>query len=316
MKRINLYPLILILLLACTLGCTKKSASHDIQEGEEPARKEECPDTISAFGDTRFQNQVFRGSFSPDGSTFYFFKKIDPQKEEYRIYQSSKDGEKWSDPQLVHLGGDYSDLYPSISKDGKRMVFSSYRPVPKEYQSTDAKNAHLWYSEKKPEGWGAPIFMASVNEVGHYHSWVEFGWDDKIYFRRVSPDWTFKQTLYTEWDGAKYAAPKIFNEVEQWTNWSPDVQIAGGSPGPTKDLVFLDVATYDTKTGNRGSDIWVAVKNKEVWEAPVPLAGNVNQDGYDVFPFFSPDGDCMYFVRDFNNFYRVALKEVIPETRF
>lgn len=295
-----------------TQGCKEKSKPSSVGEEDGQIKKTECPNDIMGFGDIRFQNNVYRGSFSPDGRTFYFFKKITQNIEDYRIYQSFKEDEKWSEPQLVNLGGDYSDTYPSISKDGKRMVFSSYRPIPKEYQSANSKNAHLWYSEKKLDGWGDPIFMASANEIGYYHSWVEFGWENNIYFRRVSPDWKLKQTLYTEWDGTKYGAPKIFNEVEQWLNWSPKVQIVGGSPGPTNDLIFLDVATINSKTGKRGSDIWISIKKDKIWEEPVPLTGDVNQDGYDVFPFFSPDGDCLYFVREFNRYYHISLKEVVP----
>ena len=35
------------------------------------------------------------------------------------------------------------------------------------------------------------------------------------------------------------------------------------------------------------------------WLPPVPLGAGINSDGYDVFPFFSPDGKDLYFVRDF-----------------
>lgn len=86
------------------------------------------------------------------------------------------------------------------------MVFASYRPVPEASQSDRTKNAHIWYVEKEDDQWGAPVFMEQVNKIGYYHSWVEFGWDNKVFFRRVSPDWTFSETLYTEWDGEKYTA--------------------------------------------------------------------------------------------------------------
>lgn len=271
-----------------------------------------CYSELRIFGDSSFQNDVFRGSFSPDNETFYFFKKVTPNQEDYRIYQSTKTDGKWPAPQRVNLGGEYSDLYPSISKDGNRMVFSSYRPVPEQFQSDHSKNAHIWYVEKENDRWGAPVFMEQVNKIGYYHSWVEFGWDNKVFFRRVSPDWTSSETLYTEWDGEKYTTPKVFEEVEQWVNWSPNVQIAGGSPGPTKDLVFFDVATHNPETDKRGSDIWISVKIDQKWTDPKPLDKNINQDGYDVFPFFSTDGACFYFVRGFDRFYNISLNEVLP----
>ena len=36
--------------------------------------------------------EVFRGTFSRDGATFYFFKKVVPDSEEYRIFVSTREG--------------------------------------------------------------------------------------------------------------------------------------------------------------------------------------------------------------------------------
>ena len=137
--------------------------------------------------------EVFRGSFSPDGKTFYFFKKITEGQEDYRIFTSNMVEGKWTEPKILNLGGEYSDLYPTISKDGKRLVFSSYRPAPND--KSEKPNAHLWYADKKGDGWSEPVFLAKVNKLGHYHSWVEFGWDGDIYFRQTTPDWKDEQKL-------------------------------------------------------------------------------------------------------------------------
>jgi hypothetical protein len=71
--------------------------------------------------------------------------------------------------------------------------------------------------------------------------------------------------------------------------------------------VFLDVATRNPATGKPASDIWVAEKRGDAWSDPRPIGGGVNSDGFDVFPFVSPDGRELYFVRDFTAFYRVPL---------
>ncbi len=293
-------------------GCNVKNSSNAAFVDGEQANKNKCPLELRIFGDSRFQKDVYRGTFSPEGETFYFFKKVTPNEEDYRIYQSSNKNGNWSDPEWVNLGGEYSDLYPSISSDGMRLVFSSYRPVPDEYQSNQSKNAHIWYCDRENDQWGKPVFMEGVNEIGYYHSWVEFGWDNNIYFRKVSPDWTSKQTLYTKWDGTKYTEPEKFEEVEQLKTRLPDIEIAGGSPGPNNNLIFLDVVTLDSETGKRGSDIWLSMKVNQQWKDPVPLVGEVNQEGYDVFPFLSPSGDCFYFVRGFERFYNISFNQVIP----
>lgn len=252
---------------------------------------------------------VYRGSFTPDGRAFYFFKNITKGEEEYRIFVSKLIKGKWGEPERLNLGGDFSDLYPAISKDGKRMIFSSYRPAPGD---TSAKpNAHLWYVDKKGDNWGTPVFMAAANKLGHYHSWVEIGRDGNVYFRRTTPDWKINQTFVSHWNGKEYTAPVVFEPVEQWKNWRDDVNVVGGSLSPDGKMLFLDVAARNPQNGKGASDIWVSLKKGAAWTEPRPLSKEINSDGYDNFHFFSPNGKEFYFVRDFNTFYHLPLKSVL-----
>src|SRR4030095_12730398 len=74
--------------------------------------------------------KVFSSVLSPDGKEVYFFKKVTRGHEDYRIYRSTLTSGHWGPGELRCLGGDYSDLYPALSPDGKRLPFSSYRPAP------------------------------------------------------------------------------------------------------------------------------------------------------------------------------------------
>jgi len=85
--------------------------------------------TLFAEGAVSFHDSsVFRGSFSPDGNSFYFFRKVAPTWEQYRIFKSVKLGEEWSIPvQLDFSGTEESELYPNVSPDGNWIVYSSGR---------------------------------------------------------------------------------------------------------------------------------------------------------------------------------------------
>lgn len=295
--------LLAALILALTFGLSSGATPYQSQQVEPEVFG---PGVLSV-------GEIYRGCFTPDGRAFYFFKKVTPGQEDYRIFVSHLVNGKWAEPERVSLGGDHSDLYPAISADGKRMVFSSYRPAPGD---TSAKpNAHLWYVEREENGWGMPVFMTAVNKLGHYHSWVEFGPAGALYFRRTTPDWTISQTLFTRWNGKEFTAPALFEAAEGWKSWRAEVRIAGGSPGPDGKVVFLDVATRNPKTGRGASDIWVSFKKGNDWIEPKPLGPQINTDGYDVFPFFSPDKKTLYFVRDFATFYRLPLKAALATAK-
>lgn len=252
-----------------------------------------------------FNGSVYRGSFSADGNTLYFFRAVG-DNEQYRIFVSARSGSGWSVPERIDLGGDFSDLYPSISRDGSRLVFSSYRPVP---GYSGKPNAHLWYVDRVNGRWGPPVFMRAVNTPGHYHSWAEFGPDDVVYFRRTTPDWTVNETRRARWTGTEYGPSELYHEVERWKQWRPDVRVVGGAPGPSGSLVMLDVATRHPVTGRQASDIWFSERRGTDWTEPRPLGAGVNSAGFDVFPFVSRDGRTLYFVRDFNSLWQVSLAD-------
>lgn len=252
---------------------------------------------------------VYRGSFTPDGETLYFFKRTAPQGEQYRIFRTSRKEGKWGPAEMVDLGGDFSDLYPAISNDGKRMVFASYRPAPGD--TSEKPNSHLWLTEKEGDKWGKPKFLASVSKLGDYHSWVEFGWDGDLFFRRTTPDWSNTVTLRARFNGKGFDAPEPFAEVEQIIRSTPGLNSSGGSPGPTKDLIFIDAGARDPLTGRGASDIYVSRKVDGKWSEAKPFGPTINLGGFDVFPFVSPDRKTMYFVRDFERFYSMDLDEAM-----
>jgi hypothetical protein len=251
--------------------------------------------------------QVYGGCFSGDGEHFYFFRKVS-DGEQYRIQVSTRTSSGWGAPARLDLGGDHSDLYPAISRDGTRLIFSSYRPIPGTVQA--ASRAQLWSAERREDGtWGAPVFLAAVNAPGHYHSWVALDREGHLYYRQTSPDWRTSVTMRATWNGRAYTSSAPYEPVQRWQAWRSDVRVVGGVPTPDGETVFLDVATRDVATGKAASDIWISQRRGDTWSLPEPAKGGVNSDGYDVFPFVSPDGRDLYFVRDFSAFYTVPLAD-------
>lgn len=290
-----------LLLLATSVSVSPTRAVHGM-----PATPSLTPEVFGAG--VLSAGEVYRGCFTADGRTFLFFKKVG-EGVEYHIFESHRAGSTWTAPRDIVLGGPSSDLYPAISRDGTRLVFSSYRPIP---GATGGKpSAHLWYVDRQGDGWGPPVFMAKASMPGYYHSWVQFGDDGHLYFRRTTPDWSRTETVTSEWTGREYDTPRPYDAAERWKGWRADVHVVGGAPGPGGNTVFLDVATRNPTTGKGASDIWVSIRRDDTWAPPRKLGAGINSDEYDVFPFVSPDGRDLYFVRDFATFYRIPLREAL-----
>ncbi len=90
-----------------------------------------------------------------------------------------------------------------------------------------------------------------------------------------------------------------------------DLRILGGVPGPSSDVYFLDVAIPARDGAAAHADIWQCARTPSGWGPPTPLPAGINTAAFETFPFFSPDGRDLFFVRGFRTFHRVALAEVL-----
>jgi hypothetical protein len=291
-----------VLAAVMVLGGLEAGARPSIPQAEDRVQPEIVAPGVLSSG------EVFRGSFTPDGQTLYFFKKTVANTEEYRIFSSRLVSDRWTEPVRVDLGGDFSNTYPAIAPDGRRMVFASSRPAP---GIPGPPNFYLWDVERTGEGWGTPRFLHVLNLPGHYHSWPEFTPDGTLRFRRTSPDWRTTEPLVSRVRNGSFGTPSVDPVIESCRAVRPDTRIVGGGPMPGGALYVLDVA-IPARDGRAGqSDIWIADRDGDTCRNPRPLGPSINSVEFETFPFFSPDARDMYFVRGFKAFYRVPLASVV-----
>ncbi len=247
-----------------------------------PLGSQPGPSTPEVFGPGVLSvGEVFRGSFTPDGNVFYFFKKIG-SGEDYRIYSSNRAATGWTTPAIVDLGGEFSDLYPSVSRDGRRIVFSSYRPVPGR------------------AGWQTNMRISGTRTARTADGARRCSWPGRARWGTTTPGSSSASTTRSIFGGRHRTgrAPKRCEPGGPAANtprrsrtatsndgkaWRPDVNVVGGSPGPGGRLVFLDVATRNPRTGRAASDIWVSIKRGDGWTEPAPLGAGVNSTATTYF---------------------------------
>lgn len=261
-----------------------------------------APGVVSVNG-----GNVFRGAFTPNGAEFYFFRKMTQGQEDYRIYRSTREPEGWGAPVRIRLGeGEHSDLYPTVSPDGRRLVFSSYRPFPGDTSSKP--NANLWLAEWEGEGWGDPVPLTALSTPENYDAGPWFGGDGVLHWVSLEPDWRTRWPRRTSaLDGEGYEADDL---LTPWDDWRDDLRVRGGRPSPDGRLMVLDVSVL--MGGRPGpTDLWISRKTETGWGEPVRLGGTVNTaDQFENFEVFSPDGRFLYFVRNFETYHRVAVDEL------
>jgi len=276
--------------------------------GGTPLPESGRPEIVGA--ETISVGNVYRGTFTPDGDTLYYFKNVTEGREDYRIFRSHRAGGSWSPPERVTLGGDFSDLYPAITPDGRRMVFSSYRPAPGD--TSAHPSAYLWYVERGDSSWGRPVFMADASAPAHYHSQLIFDERGDLYFNRSGWDYRGHSEHVSRWDGSRYAPA---DSSPAWLalrdRVAPSQHLYETTPGYDGSFTLLAIGARAERGRPGPPDLYVSFRGDDGWNDPRPLASGVNTPATENFAFYGPAGRELYFVRDFAAIHRVSLQRAL-----
>ncbi len=133
----------------------------------------------------------YNPSFTPDGKTVFFTRRIDRKGNEAIMFSRFENG-KWTTPQTAEFSGKFYDKEPFISPDGKKLFFASTR-----LNGRDEKaNFDIWMVEKTGKGWGeAKNLGANVNSPG-YDNYPSVATDGTLYFASVRGDGRKDNDLY------------------------------------------------------------------------------------------------------------------------
>ena len=258
---------------------------------------------------------LFKGGFSPDGDSFYFFRKVSDEAEDYRIFVIHQTDGAWGPATQVDLGGEHSDLYPTISPDNDVLVFSSYRPVPG--NSEPAANANLWRSHRTNDGWGPPELLDEISTLENYDAGATYAPDGNLYFSSTSADWS-ETTLYkVDVVDRRLSGSRFEIDTSRLASWRTDeLYFWGATLSARQDYWILEYSPLGEDGRPGPSDLYYAKRTGDRWGDPRPIAHGVNlPDSTENFVISGPDGQELYFVRDFNSYYSISLHDALNQTR-
>jgi Tol biopolymer transport system component len=93
-------------------------------------------------------------AFSPNGETLYFLKCTPDINYFCSICVSHLKNGKWSEPIVAPFSGQYYDIDPFVSADGKILYFASNRPV--QAGGNTKTDSDIWKIPILSNGWGKP----------------------------------------------------------------------------------------------------------------------------------------------------------------
>ena len=254
---------------------------------------------VFAAGSISDSREQWRLTFTPDGTTAYFATSNEffPFTRKATIYFSTFANGKWSAPVVAPFSGQYSDMDPFISRDGKRLYFSSIRLV----DGTTRVDLDIWMVERKGSSWGQPVRLGDEVNSANDELYVSESTDGTIYFASgpMAPGVGANFDIFSARRSATGFASRVRLEGVNTTPSAGDPNLQSAwefNPEISADgrtLVFTSL-----RPGGMGlGDLYVAHRDGQVWSAPRNLGPAVNTAADEYHPTLSRDGRALYFVR-------------------
>ncbi|MDX1699168.1 MAG: hypothetical protein R3250_01060 [Melioribacteraceae bacterium] len=281
---------VFLILVVLIFGCNSENRESELTGEYIGQNLPNDSSEVFATGIVSTEFSVRDATFSPDGDEFFYSIR---GSSFFSILHFTRKDNGWHGPIIAPFSGQYSDIEPCFSPDGKKLYFVSNRPLdaddkPKDYD--------IWYVEKENDLWseaknlGAPI-NTTANEF-----YPSFRSDGTLYFcANYATGIGGEDLYYSKLVNGKYQNPinlgDSINSVRDEFNSfiSPD-----GS--------YLMFTTTGWGKGLGSGDLWISFsKGDNEWTRPKNMGAKVNSAFFEYCPSITPDGKFLFFTSNRSN---------------
>ncbi len=245
-------------------------------------------------------------ALSPDGTELFYTLQVTESRFQ-TILHSTKDAKgNWSKPEVASFAGNYSDLEPAFTQDGKKLFFVSNRPL----SGTAAKDFDIWVIEKENGKWGIPKNLgAPVNTAGD-EFYPAVAANGNLYYTATYKNGIGKEDIFmAAWNDGQYKEPVPLDTAVNSATYEFNAFV---SP----DESFIIFTSYGRKDDKGGGDLYMSSKDASGKWQPAKNLVFLNSAKLDFCPFVSFDKKVLFFTSQRSNLPRtytekpVKLKEL------
>jgi Tol biopolymer transport system component len=223
--------------------------------------------------------------FSPDGKEFYFCVKKGSMQ--YKVMVMKRENGRWNSPQSASFSGRYSDVDPFYSLDGKRLYYSSNRPL---RRGGYPKDFDIWFVEKNGSGWSDPKRFSSVINTQSDDFYISMSKNGTVYYSTRHEECYGGSDIYCSRlvDG-QYTKPQNLGSSvnSDWHDHDPFI---------SSDESFLLFTSADRSGGYGQGDLFISFRKKDgSWTKAKNMGVKINTPSYDYCPVISPDGNFLFY---------------------
>jgi Tol biopolymer transport system component len=230
-------------------------------------------------------------AFSPDGTEICFTGIVFEPESQGTIWCLRRGADTWGEPKIAPFSGIHNDDSAVFSPDGRRLYFTSGRPVGEHDGSSDL---NIWYVEREGESWGEPIYAGHTINSDYSDFRLSFAADSTIYLssdREGHADGTF-DIFVSRKSPDGYSKPEKLGRA---VNTPATEQIAFVSP----DERYLIFYRYD-RNEKDDTGLYISFRGDDGhWSIAKNMGGSFNSppEAVTQAASLSPDGEYVFFLR-------------------
>lgn len=232
-------------------------------------------------------NGVFGLTISPD-SKIALWVLSQGKRDTLRIMESIKENGQWSKPHIASFSspvGEWKDIDPIFSPDGKTVLFQSNR---NSNRQSDRRDFDIWAVKLTDTGWAKPYRLDGNINSEASESYASMTKDGTIYFMKENDNKTgLSDIYYSTLKNGKYQEPKNIglpiNTNERESN--PYISANG------KYIIYFS----SDKNGFGEVDLYISFKRKNKWTTPKNLGSPINSKDAEFCPFVHEKEKRLYF---------------------
>lgn len=242
----------------------------------------------------------FGSTFSPDGNEFYYAVSGIPQT---IVFMELKE-KSWTQPRIPPFSGRYSDWDLNLSPNGRKLYFTSNRPLSGNGAPLD--NSNLWVVERTEKGWSEPRELGMPVNTEGYENYPSVTKDGTLYFfhskktENQNPDVYYSRLI----DG-RYLDPIRLGEAinSKYMEWDPFI---------APDESYLIFGSVKRPGGYGQCDLYISYRNPDgSWTEAANMGDKINSKAHEFCPSVTPDGKYFFFMskrrRTEKKYYETAL---------
>ncbi|MBK8635118.1 MAG: PD40 domain-containing protein [Saprospiraceae bacterium] len=204
------------------------------------------------------------------------------------IMQANKVKGKWSTPKLASFSnnGQWKDIDPIFSPDGKVVYFQSNRPRP---DGTDANGFDIWAVKLLGNQWAEPYHLGMVLNTDSSESYASVASNGNLYFMKENENKQGNSDIYiSKFTNYEYQLP---------TNVGLPINTLAfreSNPFIAPDESYIIYFSSDT-TGFGEVDLFISFHEHGKWSTPKNLGHPINSTVAEFCPFVNKKK--LYFTR-------------------